>query len=79
MSAQEWQRGATPHPRSRAAAERSNPKSKEQPLPGCMRAQRSFSMFKVRRGGCEEIPLIQSKEQQLHFAGAAMKRYPRPK
>ncbi|KAI4548136.1 hypothetical protein MG293_000466 [Ovis ammon polii] len=44
-----------------------------------MRAQRSFSMFKVRRGGCEEIPLIQGKEQQLHFAGAAMKRYPRPR
>ena len=32
-------------------------------------------MFKVRRGGCEEIPLIQGKEQQLCFAGAAMKRY----
>ena len=30
-------------------------------------------MFKVRRGGGEEIPIIQSKEQQLHFAGAAMK------
>jgi len=33
-------------------------------------------MFKVRRGGGEEIPLIQGKEQQLPFAGAAMKRYP---
>ena len=33
-------------------------------------------MFKVRRGSCEEIPLIQGKEQQLHFAGAAMKKYP---
>ena len=32
-------------------------------------------MFKVRRGGCEEIPLIQGKEQWLCFAGAAMKRY----
>ena len=30
----------------------------------------------VRRGSCEEIPLIQGKEQQLHFAGAAMKKYP---
>ena len=27
----------------------------------------------------EEIPLIQGKEQRLCFAGAAMKRYPRPK
>ena len=27
----------------------------------------------------EEIPLIQSKEQRLCFAGAAVKRYPVPK
>ena len=43
------------------------------------RAERSYSTFKVRRGGCEEIPLIQGKEQWLHFAGAAMKRYPTSK
>ena len=36
-------------------------------------------MFKVRRGGGEEIPLIQGKEQQLHFAGAAVKKYPMTK
>ena len=35
--------------------------------------------MKVRKGGGEEIPLIQGKEQQLHFAGAAVKRYPTPK
>ena len=35
--------------------------------------------MKVRKGGGEEIPLIQGKEQQLRFAGAAMKRYPMPK
>ena len=33
-------------------------------------------MFKVGRGGDEEIPLIQGKEQWLRFAGAAVKRYP---
>ena len=33
----------------------------------------------VRKGGGEEIPLIQSKEQWLCFAGAAVKRYPTPK
>ena len=27
----------------------------------------------VRRGGREEIPLIQGKEQRLRFVGAAMK------
>ena len=43
------------------------------------RAERSYSMFKVRRGGGEEIPLVQGKEQWLRFAGAAMKRYPTPK
>ena len=32
-------------------------------------------MFKVRRGGSEEIPLVQGKEQQLQFDGAALKRY----
>ena len=36
-------------------------------------------MFKVRRGGSEEIPLVQGKEQRLHFAGAAVKRYPMSK
>ena len=36
-------------------------------------------MFKVRRGGDEKIPLFQGKKQRLHFAGAAVKRYPTPK
>ena len=36
-------------------------------------------MLKVRKGGAEEIPLVQGKEQWLRFAGAAMKRYPTPK
>ena len=34
---------------------------------GWRRAERSYSMFKVRRGGGEEIPLVQDKEQPLHF------------
>ena len=32
--------------------------------------------MKVRKGGGEEIPLVQGKEQWLCFAGAAVKRYP---
>ena len=32
-----------------------------------------------RRGGSEEIPLVQGKEQRLRFAGAAVKRYPTSK
>ena len=39
------------------------------------RAERSYSTFKVRRVDGEEIPLVQGKEQRLHFAGAAVKRY----
>ena len=35
--------------------------------------------MKVRKGGGEEIPLIQGKEQRLYFAGAAVKRYPTSK
>ena len=68
--------GATPHKRSGVAAKRSNSTSKEWWLHGCRRAERSYYMFKVRRGGGEEIPLIQGKEQRLHYAGAAVKRYP---
>ena len=71
--------GSYPHPTQGVAAGRSNPMSKEQQLCGHRRAERSYSTFKVRRGGREEIPLIQSKEQRLRFAGAAMKRYPTSK
>ena len=35
--------------------------------------------MKVRKGGGEEISLVQGKEHWLHFAGAAVKRYPTPK
>ena len=60
--------------RSGAAAERSNPMSKEQQLHRCRRAERSYSTFKVKMGD-----LVQGKEQRLRFAGAAMKRYPTSK
>ena len=60
-------RGATPHPRSGAEAGRNYPTSKEPWLRRCRRAERNCSTFKVRRGGCEEIPLVQGKEQQTLF------------
>ena len=56
-----------------------NPMSKEQWLCCHRRAKRCYSTFKVRRGGGEELSLIQGKEQWLCFAGAAMKRYPTSK
>ena len=58
-------RRATSHPRSGGCP--------------CRSAERSYSTFKVRRGSREEIPLVQGKEQWLHFAGAAVKRYPMSK
>ena len=59
--------------------ERSNPMSKEQWLPRHRRAKRSYSTFKVRRGGYEEIIHVHGKEQRLRFAGSAVKRYPTSK
>ena len=59
--------------------ERSNPTSKEWRLSGHRRAERSYSTFKVRRCGPEEIPFLQGKEQRLRFAGAVVKRYPTSK
>ena len=61
MRAQEQLRGATPRLRPEAVAERSNPMSKELWLHWCRRAERNYSTFKVRRGGSEEIPLVQGR------------------
>ena len=71
-------RGATPHLRPGAAARR-YPSSEEWWLRGHRRAERSDSTSKVRRAGGKEIPLLQGKEQQLRFAGAAVNRYPTSK
>ena len=86
---QKWPRGATPRSRSEAAAKRSYPASEarggsweeQAQVQGAMAVQaqeglEELSMFQVRRGGSEEIPLVQGKEQPLRFAGAAVKRYP---
>ena len=68
-----------PGPRSGAAAGRSYPTSKERWLCRCRRPERSYSTFKIKRVGSEEIPFVQGKEQWLCFAGAAVKRYPTSK
>ena len=62
-----------------ASITRSKPTSQKLRLWRHRRARRSYSMFKVRRGSHEEIPLVQGKEQWLRFAGAAVKRYPTSK
>ena len=45
--------------------------SKEQWLCGSRRAERSYSTFKVRRGGGEEIPLVQGKRNPSKMVGVA--------
>ena len=65
--------------RSGAAAERSNPMSKERWLCRCRRAKRSYFTFKVGRGGGKKILFLQGKEQWMRCAGAAVKRYPMSK
>ena len=59
-----WPRGATLRPRSCAGA--SGPR-------GATPHSRSGE------GVREKVPLVQGKEQRLHFAGAAVKRYPTSK
>ena len=65
--------------RSGAARERSYPTSKETLLRRRTRAERRYSMFKVRRGGSEKITLLQGEGKRLRFAGAAVKRHPMSK
>ena len=48
-------RRSYPMPEVRAAAERSNPTSKEQRLHGRRGANRSYSTFKVRRGNSSNV------------------------
>ena len=64
-----WPSGPTSPLRSGAVAQRSNPPCKE--LHGCRRAERSYSTFKVRRGGGEEIPLVQGKRNPSKTVGVA--------
>ena len=52
----------------------SNTTFKERQLHRHKKAERSYSSF-VRRGSREGIPLVQGKEQRLHFVGPVVKRY----
>ena len=53
------------------AAQRSNPMSKEWWLHRHRRAERKYCTSKVRRGGHEEIPLIQGKRNPSKTVGVA--------
>ena len=90
--AKERPRGATPCPRPGAAAWRSYPmpevrgggREGQPHIQGAVAvpAQEGWEELlhvQGQEGGGEEIPLVQGKEQQLRFAGAAVKRYPTSK
>ena len=55
--------------------ERSYPTSKGQLLCGRRRAERSYSTFKVRRGGREKIPLVQGKRDPSKTESASKGRH----
>ena len=77
-----WPREATPCLRPGEAAGRSKPTPKTRGSTVAAWAQKGLeepSTLKVRKGGGEEIPLVQGKEQQLRLAEAAVKRYPMSK
>ena len=76
-------RGATPRPGSGAEARRSYPASEvsgggreEQPhvqgavVVWAQEGLEELLHIQGQEGGGKEIPLVQGKEQQLHFAGA---------
>ena len=64
--------GATPTPEARGSSQGAVAVQAQEGL-------EELSHVEVRKGGGEERPLIQDKEQWLRFAGAAVKRYPTPK
>ena len=66
----------TPMPEARGGGR------EDQPHVVAVQAQEGLeelSHLKVRKGGGQEISLVQGKEQWLRFAGAAVNRYPRPR
>ena len=82
-------RGGTPRLRTGAAAGRSNPTpeargsgwedQRHTVAARALEGLEELSHIECRKGGGEEIPLVQGKEHWLRFAGAAVKRYPTPK
>ena len=79
-----WPGGATPPPHAPTPEAKGGGREEQPNFQGAVstRAQEGLeelSHVEGQEGGSEEIPLIQGKEQWLHFAGAAVKRYPTPK
>ena len=70
--------GAVPRPHARGQGWRREDQAHVQGAVAAWAQEGLEELFYVQgqERGDEEIPLVQGKEQWLHFAGAAMKRYP---
>ena len=68
-----------PTPEARGSSQEDQPHVQEAVAARVQEGLEELSHAEGHKGGSEEIPLIQGKEQWLSFAGAAVKRYPPPK
>ena len=76
---EETPRGATTHPRSGRRRRGATPSPRSGGCAGPGGPRGATPRSRSGGGGCVEIPLLQGKEQRLHFAEAAVKRYPTSK
>ena len=72
-------RRSNPTPEARGGGREDRPHLQGTVAAWAQEGLEELSHVEVRKGGGEEIPLVQGKEQWLRFAGAAVKRYPTPK
>ena len=68
-----------PQPEDRGGGREDQPHVQGAVAAQAQEGREELLQFMVRRGSCEEIPLVQGKEQKLRFTGAALKRYPTSK
>ena len=79
-----WRSGAAagrtnPTPEARGGGQEDQPHVQGLVAVPAQEGLEALSQLKVRKGGSEEIPLVQDKKQWLRFAGAAVKKYPTSK
>ena len=70
---------SNPTPKARVGGQEEQPHVQGVVAASAQEGLEEPSHVEGQEGQREEIPLIQGKEQQLRFAGAAVKRYPTPK
>ena len=75
-SLEEFSLGSYRTPEVRGGSREGIPHVQEVAAARAQEGREELLHVKVRRGHREKISLVQSKEQRLRFAGAAIKRYP---